>query len=67
MIIKKYLVRLIAMSQQMTRAELIERCDVPEYTLDAALRGQDIPVWEGHNITSAVDEWEEEGAADGRN
>jgi len=54
--------KLLAMSKQMTRAELIERCDVPEYTLEAALKGQDVPEWEGHNLFDATEEWE--GGAD---
>lgn len=46
-----------AMLNQMTRAEALQRLDVPEYTLDAALRGEDIPPWEGHNIKDGLGEW----------
>jgi hypothetical protein len=51
-------IQIKAMLKQMTRAEVLDRLDVPEYTLDAALRGQDIPAWEAHNITDGIGEWE---------
>lgn len=47
-----------AMLNQMTRPEVLERLDVPDYTLDAALRGEDVPPWEAHNITDGIEEWE---------
>lgn len=47
-----------AMLEQMTKAEVLERLDVPGYTLEAALAGKDIPTWEAHNITDGINEWE---------
>ncbi len=53
-------IKIRAMLDQMTRAEVLERLDVPEYTLDAALRGEDIPKWEGDNIFEGVTKWDVE-------
>jgi len=55
---QKTMIKLLAMANEMTRAELLERCDVPEYTLEAALRGDDIPPWEGQNIFDATNDWD---------
>ncbi len=59
-------IKVRAMLAEMTRAEVLERLDVPEYVLDAALRGEDLPKWEGDNIFEGVQAWdiaEGEGAA----
>ncbi len=51
-------IQIRAMLKELARAEVLERLDVPEYTLDAALKGQDIPTWEAHNIADGLAEWE---------
>jgi len=58
MIIKDYLMRLLAMSEQMPRAELRERCGVSEEVLNRALTGQDIEIFDVHSITDAVKLWD---------
>jgi len=52
------ILRVKAMALAMTRAELLERLDVPEYTLEAALRGEEINPWDGHHIFEGVEAWD---------
>ena len=53
-------IKIRAMLAEMTKAEVLERLDVPEYTLDAALRGEDVPKWEGDNIFEGCEAWDVE-------
>ncbi len=51
-------IKIRAMLAVMTRAEVLERLDVPEYVLDAALRGEEVAPWEGHNIFEGCEAWD---------
>jgi len=53
-------IKIRAMLDQMTRPEVLQRLDVPEYVLDAALRGEEVAPWEGHNIFEGVQAWDVE-------